>query len=132
MAESEQTSLEVGAPGPGATAADGPNPSQEARSAPRKLVAGRVKLATDAGLRQEGRMLDLSSSGLSATMEDPIRTGVLCLLDCEVAHNGKAYAISLIARAVECILVRGKGYRIGFQFQKVSDGSVSVIRTLLN
>ncbi|MBA3057527.1 MAG: PilZ domain-containing protein [Gammaproteobacteria bacterium] len=131
MTESEQSSLKVSAPGRAATAPASPEPTQETRREPRKLVAGRIKLATDSGWRQEGRMLDLSIGGLSATMEDPIRPGVLCLLDGEIAHNGKIHTISIIAKAIDSILVRGKGYRIGFQFQKVSDGSVAVIRMLL-
>lgn len=106
-------------------------PVPDARTAPRKLLAGRVKLTTDSGFRQDGRLLDLSNGGLSATMEDPIRSGVLCLLDCEIPQNGKTYTLSVIAKTIECVLVRGKGYRIGLQFQKVSDGSVAVLRTLL-
>ena len=128
MIDSRQSSV---APSAAESGTVGSAPVGDARNAPRKLVAGRIKLATDSGLRQEGRLLDLSNGGLSATMEDPIRPGVLCLLDCEVSQAGKMHTISLIAKAIECILVRGKGYRIGFQFQKVSDGSVAVIRALL-
>ena len=105
--------------------------AQEARAVPRKAVAGRIKLATDSGVKQTGRLVDLSVHGFCALLNDPVKAGILCLIDCEVSLRGQPRAISAIARPVHSVLVSGKGYRVGFQFTKISDGSVDVVRSLL-
>jgi len=113
------------------SAQSGPPTGQDARAAPRKAVAGRIKLATDSGVKQTGRLVDLSAHGFCALLEDPIKAGIVCLIDCEVSLRGQPRAISAIARSVHSVLVSGKGYRVGFQFTKISDGSVDVVRSLL-
>lgn len=107
-------------------------PGQEARGAPRKAVSGRVRVVTDSGVKQAGRLVDMSALGFCALLDDPVKAGVLCLIDCEVTVRGSPGAISAIAKAIQSILVSGKGYRVGFQFTRISDGSSDVVRALLS
>lgn len=120
-----------GSPPAGATAKSAFAAGHEARTAPRKAVAGRVRLATDAGVKQTGRLVDLSANGFCALLDDPVKLGVLCLIDCDVNLRGQPRVISAVAKSVHSVLVSGKGYRVGFQFTAVSDGSVDVVRALL-
>lgn len=108
-----------------------PGPGQESRAAPRKPVGGRVKVTTDSGAKQAGRLVDMSALGFGAMLDEPVKAGALCLIDCEVTLRGSPRVISAIARAIQSILVSGKGYRVGFQFTKISDGSTDVVRALL-
>ncbi len=104
---------------------------QDARASPRKAVAGRLKLTTDTGAKHAGRLVDMSAHGFCALLEDPVKLGILCLVDCEVNLRGSSQQISAIARSVHSVLVSGKGYRVGFQFTQISDGSAEVVRAML-
>lgn len=109
----------------------GAGTAQDARASPRKAVAGRLKLTTDTGAKHAGRMVDMSAHGFCALLDDPVKLGILCLVDCEVNLRGSARMISAIARSIHSVLVSGKGYRVGFQFTQISDGSAEVVRALL-
>lgn len=109
----------------------GVTPNQDARASPRKAVAGRLKLTTDSGAKHAGRLVDMSAHGFCALLEDPVKLGILCLVDCEVSLRGAPQVISAIARSIHSVLVSGKGYRVGFQFTQISDGSAEVVRALL-
>ncbi|MBK6295547.1 MAG: PilZ domain-containing protein [Rhodoferax sp.] len=120
-----------GAPGVSDAAKGGIAVDRDARAAPRKPVAGRVRLTTESKVKRAGRLIDLSANGFCAMLDDPLTPGVVCLVDCDVSLRGQPRVISAVARSVHSVLVSGKGYRVGFQFTSVSDGSISVVNALL-
>ena len=120
-----------GAPGVSDAAKGGIAVGRDARAAPRKPVSGRMRLTTDSKVKRAGRLIDLSANGFCAMLDDPLTPGVVCLVDCDVSLRGQPRIISAVARSVHSVLVSGKGYRVGFQFTSVSDGSIAVVNALL-
>jgi hypothetical protein len=115
------------APAPGEPATAN---TREARAAERKKVTGRVRLVLPGGV-VAGKLVDMSLSGVGILMEDVFPNKVVCTLECNVFRDGKHQNFSAPAVSVYGVLVRGKGFSVGFQFGPRSPAATQTIEAIL-
>lgn len=136
QSHNESTPVDTPAPAQTAPPSEAEKPKKpapllkESRAVPRKLFSGRAKVAYDK-FSWPGRVLDLSLHGFSAIFDDPIRVGTSCSVSCDIFSAGITHHFVSSALAIQSVLVSGKGFRVGFQFQRLSDSSREVIQQLV-
>jgi hypothetical protein len=115
-----------------AAPAAAPNASntKESRAAERKKVTGRVRLVLPGGV-VAGKLVDMSLSGIGVLMEDVFPNKVICTLECSVFRDGKHQNFSVPAVSVYGVLVRGKGFTVGFQFGPRTPAAAQTIEAIL-
>lgn len=86
------------------------------RIAERKLVTGRAQITIGSGFSVAGKMIDLSEGGTCVMLDDPVTIKKVCNISCKIYHNGVNHTFSLPAVVAYCVLVSGRGYKVGFQF----------------
>jgi hypothetical protein len=86
------------------------------RLAERKVVNGKAQIALGSGFSMGGKLIDLSEGGVCVMLDDPITIKKVCNISCNIFHNGKGYTFSLPSVVAYCVLVSGRGYKVGFQF----------------
>lgn len=86
------------------------------RLAERKVVSGKAQIALGSGFSIGGKLIDLSEGGVCAMLDDPITIKKVCNITCSIFQNGKSYKFSLPSVVAYCVLVSGRGYKVGFQF----------------
>lgn len=99
------------------------------RAAERLKVAGRAKAMTGAGILFEGKIVDISKTGVSVLMGDMPPTKKLVTLDCNIFHNGKPHVFQIKALTVYAILSSGR-FKVGFQFEPNNPAAMKVIGQL--
>ncbi len=106
-------------------------PGIEARAAERKLLPGRARVAVTGGAMMSGKLVDISATGISIMMDDPLPTKKVCVLECESFKNGRLYAFMVQAVSVHGVLVSGKGFKVGFQFGPRTPAAAKTIEELM-
>lgn len=135
--EGQAASVAVGAAAPGADPAAAPAAKAPAaakitpRLAERKVVSGKAQIALGSGFSMGGKLIDLSEGGVCAMLDDPITIKKVCNITCSIFQNGKSYKFSLPSVVAYCVLVSGRGYKVGFQFGPRSAEVAQTIADLL-
>jgi hypothetical protein len=110
-------------------AADAPF-SACARAAPRKPITGRAKVSVEGGVARNGKMVDISESGVGIMLDDPVATKKVCMVMCESFVDGKRVSFGARAIAAYSVLAGTKGYRIGFQFSALDPATSKIVNDL--
>lgn len=112
---------------PGADAAANAPISVCARSAPRKPISGRARVSVEGGVARNGKLVDISESGIGIMLEDPIATKKVCMVMCDVLIDGKHVTFGARAIAAYSVLAGIKGFRIGFQFGALDPATSKIV-----
>lgn len=128
--QGQSASAEVGAATPAVDAP--PAPARiTPRLAERKVVSGKAQITIGSGFSVGGKLIDLSEGGVCAMLDDPITIKKVCNISCNIFQNGKSYKFSLPSVVAYCVLVSGRGYKVGFQFGPRSPGVAQTIADVL-
>jgi hypothetical protein len=120
------------APVADAPAADAPPPLRVTpRLAERKVVSGKAQIALGSGFSVGGKLIDLSEGGVCVMLDDPVTIKKVCNISCNIFQNGKSYTFSLPSVVAYCVLVSGRGYKVGFQFGPRSPTATQTIADVL-
>lgn len=101
------------------------------RLAERKMVNGKAQIALGSGFSVGGKLVDLSEGGVCVMLDDPVTIKKVCNISCNIFQNGKSYAFSLASVVAYCVLVSGRGYKVGFQFGPRSPAVAQTIADVL-
>lgn len=101
------------------------------RLAERKFVSGKAQIALGSSFSVDGKLIDLSEGGVSVMLDDPVTIKKVCNISCHIFQNGKSYRFSLPSVVVHCVLVSGRGYKVGFQFGLRSPAATQTIADVL-
>lgn len=104
---------------------------KEARMEARKVLRCAANVILKDGLVVKARGIDLSMSGISLMLEEPIPISQQCMLDFEAPANGKIVKINVGVRSIYCTCVGTSGFRVGFQFDRTNEVIAKSIRQLL-
>jgi len=104
--------------------------TKEARAAERRKITGRARVVVG-GSEVMGKMVDISLTGVCILMEDMFPGKKMCTLECSIFVNGESQYFSVPAVSIYGVLVRGKGFNIGFQFGPRAAAAAKVIGALL-
>jgi hypothetical protein len=85
------------------------------RSSERFKVNGRAKAMNSAGAIFQGKIVDISMTGVSVLMGDKPVIKEVVTLDCNIFHNGQPNVFQIKALTVYAILSSGQ-FKVGFQF----------------
>ena len=122
----------VSAPAAGAPATDAPPPLRVTpRLAERKVVHGKAQIALGSGFSVGGKLIDLSEGGVCVMLDDPVTVKKVCNISCNIFQNGKNHTFSLPSVVAYCVLVSGRGYKVGFQFGPRSPAATQTIADVL-
>jgi len=86
------------------------------RLAERKVVHGKANITIGSGFSMTGKLIDLSEGGVCVMLDDPVTIKKVCNISCNIFQNGKGHTFSLPSVVAYCVLVSGRGYKVGFQF----------------
>ncbi|MBP9061046.1 MAG: PilZ domain-containing protein [Rhodoferax sp.] len=112
------------------SAADAPI-SSCARAAPRKPLTGRARVSVEGGMAHNGKLVDISESGVGIMLDDPVPAKKVCTVMCETFMDGKRLSFGARAIAAYSVLAGNKGYRIGFQFSALEPATSKIIADLI-
>ena len=90
----------------------------------RKVLRCTAKIVLKNAPPLKGRTLDISASGISVMVPDPMKAGDPCIIAFDTTVQGKNMSVNVAARAVYCICVGTAGFRIGFQFIQTDEPTV--------
>lgn len=112
-------------PAPMSTGAD-------ARTAERKKVTGRARIVLQSGGgSRQGKMVDISVSGVCVLLDDMVPIKKMCTLECDIFQNGTRLVFSVPAVSVYGVLASGHGFKIGFQFGPRSSAALKTIADIM-
>ncbi len=97
----------------------------------RKMVRGKAVIALGSGFSVGGTLVDLSQGGVCALLDDPVTIKKVCVITCNISQNGISHKFSLPSVVAYCVLVSGRGYKVGFQFGTLSPAAAQVIADVL-
>jgi hypothetical protein len=118
--------------GPTSPTGEAPAPLRVApRLAERKMVSGKAQIALGSGFSVGGKLIDLSEGGVCVMLDDPVTIKKVCNISCNIFQNGKGYNFSLPSVVAYCVLVSGRGYKVGFQFGPRSPAVTQTIADVL-
>jgi hypothetical protein len=104
---------------------------KDARTAARKVLRCPARLMMGDTVAIKGRTIDISMSGVSIMLDEPVTVGRPCTLVFDPSVNGKLVKISILAKAVYCTCVGTSGFRVGMQFGPQDAAMAKLIRQLL-
>ena len=100
------------------------------RAAPRKPITGRARVSIEGGAARNGKLVDISESGVGIMLDDPVPTKKVCMVMCETFMDGKRVTFGARSIAAFCVLAGNKGYRIGFQFGALEPATSKIVSDL--
>jgi hypothetical protein len=104
---------------------------KDARVEPRKILRCSAKVVLANGTQVKGRTIDVSMSGISIMLYEPIAAAQTCTILFEAPAGSKVLSINVPGKAVYCTCVGTDGFRVGFQFDLRNDVVAKTIRQLL-
>lgn len=104
---------------------------KDARTAARKVLRCPARLLLGDAAAVKGKTIDISMSGVSIMLDEPVAVGRPCTLVFEPSVNGKLVKISIQGKAVYCTCVGTSGFRVGMQFAPPDAAMAKLIRQLL-
>ncbi len=78
-----------------------------------------------------GKTVDISFTGISVVVPDPIPAGSMCTIAFDVMIKGKTTPVALPAKVAYNVLMGSRGFRIGFQFARLSDSHIACLKELM-
>jgi len=105
--------------------------SKEARVEPRKILRCSARVVLSNGMQVKGRTIDISMSGISIMLYEPIQALQVCTVIFDAPAGSKVLNVNVPAKAVYCTCVGTDGFRVGFQFDLRNDTVAKTIRQLL-
>lgn len=103
----------------------------EKRVALRKSLQVGVALNQDGAPAVRGRSLDISVSGMSVMLEQPIKPGQLWQIRFDLMVDGRIYRIEAVGEMVQRVIV-SDGIRTGFHFKRLNMQSMILISRFVN
>ena len=103
----------------------------ELRVEPRKIMRYAARISTNNGVSIKGRTIDISMSGISLMLEEPIVASQRCTIGFEALVSGKMVKIIVGAKVAYCTCVGTSGFRVGLQFDQHNEADAKTIRQLL-
>lgn len=104
--------------------------NNDQRTSARKILKTKAKLAIDGQPPVPARTADISSAGMSVTVDEPCRSGVLCTVAFDLLQDGKPVPIMARSKVAYCILSGGQ-FKVGLTFQNLDMGAMSTISKFL-
>jgi len=104
---------------------------KDARTAARKVLRCPARLMLGDAAAIKGRTIDISMTGVSIMLDEPIAVGRPCTLVFDPPVNGKLVKISIPGKAIYCTCVGTSGFRVGMQFAPQDAAMAKLIRQLL-
>jgi hypothetical protein len=99
------------------------------RSSERLKVNGRAKAMNSAGAIFQGKIVDISMTGVSVLMDDKPAIKEMVTLDCNIFQNGQPHVFQTKAMTVYAILSNGQ-FKVGFQFDPNNPVAKKIIEQL--
>jgi c-di-GMP-binding flagellar brake protein YcgR len=100
------------------------------RSASRKIVRTKAVVVMDGMQPQQGRTLDISSTGLSLTFEHKLAVGHMGQVSFELFLEGKGQLVNTRSKVTYCIF-SGDHFKIGFQFLNPDMATMATVNKFL-
>ena len=97
----------------------------------RKILRCVAKVTLSNATQVKARTIDISMSGISVMLDEPIATAQQCTIAFEAPGGGKMVKVNVTAKAMYCTCVGTSGFRVGFQFDLRNDEVAKTIRQLL-
>jgi len=104
---------------------------KDARGTARKVFRCPARVMLSEIMSIKGRTIDISMSGVSIMLDEPIAVGRSCTLTFDPSVNGKPVKINVQAKVVYCSCVGTSGFRVGLQFGPQDTTMSKLIRQLL-
>jgi c-di-GMP-binding flagellar brake protein YcgR len=102
----------------------------EQRTSARKILKTKAKLVIDGMPPMAARTADISAAGMSITVAEPCKAGMMCLVSFDLLHEGKATAINVRSKVAYCIL-SGDQFKVGLAFQNLDMGAMTMLAKFL-
>ena len=112
-------------------AATPPLRTDEIRISPRKKLTGKVRIAIDNKLIASGKLLDISTTGVSILSDDQIPARKVFMLEIDSFSGGRRHLMVVRAIVVYSILVGGRGQKFGIQFGQLEPKATQTLGDLL-
>lgn len=103
----------------------------DARAMARKMLRCAARVVFGDATSIKGKTVDISMSGVSVMLDEPVTVGRPCTVMLEPSVNGKPVKVSVQAKAVYCTCVGTSGFRVGLQFGPQDSAMAKLIRQLL-
>lgn len=104
---------------------------KDSRGEVRKILRCSAKIVLNNATRIKGRTIDISMSGISLMLDEPIGIAQQCSISFEAPAGGRVVKVDVTAKSLYCTCVGTDGFRVGFQFDQRNEASVKTIRQLL-
>lgn len=76
------------------------------------------------------RTVDISSAGMSLTVDEPCKSGLTCSIDFDLYYDGKSTPINIRAKLAYCIL-SGNEFKVGLTFQNFDLSAMTLLAKFL-
>lgn len=104
---------------------------KEARAEARKILRCTAKVVGGNGTQVSARTMDISMSGISLMVAEPLAPSQQYTIVFDAFANEKLIKVNAPAKVVYCICVGTSGFRVGFQFDQKNEIAMRSIRQLL-
>ncbi|MFC5459025.1 PilZ domain-containing protein [Massilia niabensis] len=98
----------------------------EQRQSPRKVFKTRAMLAAAGAAPVLGRTSDISASGVSLTMPQPVPVGQMVQVRFDMLVEGAVVPVNTRGKTLYCILSSGE-FKVGLQFLSLELGVMTAI-----
>jgi len=107
------------------------NAPKDSRAEVRKTLRCSARIILNNAMQIKARTIDISMSGISLMLDEPIATSQQCSIAFEASAGGRLLKINVAAKSMYCTCVGTSGFRVGFQFDQKTEATVKTIRLLL-
>ena len=104
---------------------------KEGRVEARKILRCSAHVILTNSTLVKAKTIDISMSGISLMLDEPLATSQQCMISFEAPANGKIVKVAVAARSVYCTCVGTSGFRVGFQFDQRNEAGIKSVRLLL-
>ena len=104
---------------------------KDSRLEARKILRCVARVSLSNATQIKARTIDISMSGISLMLDEPIATAQQCTIAFEAPGGGKMVKVNVTAKSMYCTCVGTSGFRVGFQFDQRNEAIAKTIRQLL-
>jgi PilZ domain-containing protein len=104
---------------------------KESRVEPRKIVRYSARVLSNNSTSVKARTIDISMSGISLMLDEPIPVSQQYSVVFEAAIGDKFVKINLAGRSMYCTCVGTSGFRVGIHFDQHNEAIAKTIRQLM-
>lgn len=105
--------------------------SKDLRHEARKILHCAAKIVPNNATQIKARTIDISMSGISLMLDEPVAISQQCSISFEAPAGTKIVKIDVTAKSLYCTCVGTSGFRVGFQFDQKNEAAMKLIRQLL-